>query len=418
MLKTLTVGIDVGHDQHAVCLLDAEGRPQGKVFRIDNNRPGVQDLERRLALATQDYDQVLIGMEATGIYWWHLYRQLLRAGQDATPPRRVVVFNPKVTRGFRRAYIAMEKTDPQDAFLIAERLRFGHLPTAPPPDPRYFPLQRLTRYRFHLMHTVVRTKTHALMLLFLAASDYERLMPFNDPFGATSVAVLTAYHSLDELGQAPLDELAALLATHSRGRLSAPEALAQQLHDLASSSFSLDEEAVEPLHFLLSSTLAHIRFLTQALRSLDQRIAKELERFPNTLLSVPGIGPVYAAGLIAEVGDIRRFAGDDGLARYAGLWWPRHQSGNFDAEDRALSKAGNTYLRYYLCEAANSLRVHNESYRRFYDRKYKESPKHAHKRACVLTARKLVRLVHALLRSNQLYTGDGAVSPTKSPRQR
>ena len=113
---------------------------------------------------------------------------------------------------------------------------------------------------------------------------------------------------------------------------------------------------------------------------------------------------------------IDRFDNDSALAKYAGLWWPRQQSGKFEAEDRSLSKAGNDYLRYYLCEAANSLRGHNEEYRQYYERKYKETPKHPHKRATVLTARKLVRLVDALLRKNQLYQNPAAVSCIKSQR--
>ncbi len=40
---------------------------------------------------------------------------------------------------------------------------------------------------------------------------------------------------------------------------------------------------------------------------------------------------------------------------------------------------------------------------RFYDLKYRETPKTPHKRALALTARKLVRLVFALLRDNRLY---------------
>jgi hypothetical protein len=312
----------------------------------------------------------------------------------------------------------MDKTDPDDALLIAERLRFGRLPAGSPPDPRYFPLQRLTRYRFHLVQTLVRAKAHALTLLFLAASEYDRLEPFADPFGATSLAVLTEFQGLDELAALPLEDLVAFIDTQGRHRFEDPGQPARVLRQVAADSFRLDEEAVEPIHFALTHALAHIRFLGQQLKPLDRRIAQELARFPNTLLSVPGIGPVYAAGLVAEIGDIARFPNDDALAKYAGLWWPRRQSGEFEAADRPLSKAGNAYLRYYLCEAANSLRVHNEEYRRFYERKYKETPRHPHKRATVLTARKLVRLVHALLRTNQLYAQPTALSPQKPPRRR
>src|SRR5262249_27243373 len=150
------------------------------------------------------------------------------------------------------------------------RLRFGHLPDYPPPDPRYFPLQRLTRYRFHLIHTLVRAKANALTLLFLAASEHTRVEPFADPFGATSVAVLTEYRSLDDLAATSLEELTAFVAHHGRNRFPDPQAPARLLQQIAADSFRLDPEAVEPVHFVLASALAHIQFLTQQLKPLDR----------------------------------------------------------------------------------------------------------------------------------------------------
>jgi hypothetical protein len=70
-----------------------------------------------------------------------------------------------------------------------------------------------------------------------------------------------------------------------------------------------------------------------------------------------------------------------------------------------MSKAGNRYLRYYLGEAANSMRKHNVEYGTYYRKKYNEVPKHQHKRALALTSRKFVRLVYGLLARNQLYSG-------------
>ena len=81
----------------------------------------------------------------------------------------------------------------------------------------------------------------------------------------------------------------------------------------------------------------------------------------------------------------------------------RYQSRSFQAEEHSMTKTGNKYLRYYLVEAASSFRVHNEEYKRFYQRKYNEVPKHQHKRALVLTAPKFVRLVHSMLRSSQSF---------------
>ena len=52
---------------------------------------------------------------------------------------------------------------------------------------------------------------------------------------------------------------------------------------------------------------------------------------------------------------------------------------------------------------SNTLRQFNLEYKAFYWRKHSEVSKYRHKRALALTARKLVRLVHALLTKNVLY---------------
>ncbi|WP_154641772.1 transposase, partial [Enterococcus faecium] len=117
-----------------------------------------------------------------------------------------------------------------------------------------------------------------------------------------------------------------------------------------------------------------------------------------------GVGKVYAAGLIAEIGQIERFEDQTKLAKYAGLSWKVNQSGNYQSQNTPLTKQGNRYFRYYLVEAANSVKNYLPEYKAFYQSKYKEVPKHQHKRALVLTARKFTRLVDTLLRKHQLYT--------------
>ena len=122
-----------------------------------------------------------------------------------------------------------------------------------------------------------------------------------------------------------------------------------------------------------------------------------------SLTSIPGIGKVYSAGIIAEIGDVNRFPSQASIAKYAGLVWTQHQPGNFEAQHTRLIKSGNRYLRYYLLEAANSVRRCDSEFRRYYDLKHKEVNQFQHKRALALTARKLVRLVFRLLKDNRLY---------------
>lgn len=106
---------------------------------------------------------------------------------------------------------------------------------------------------------------------------------------------------------------------------------------------------------------------------------------------------------MAEIGDVERFKDETALAKYAGLTWTKHQSGKFEADNSRLIQGGNKYLRYYFCQAANKVRLHDPDYSSFYQSKLRETKKSPHKRALVLTARKLVRLVYALLRDQRLY---------------
>jgi transposase len=399
------VGLDVSQDDASVCFLLADGSEPVPRWTTPNTQPGADTLAARLAeLAHLHHvDHLRIGMEATGLLWWHLACALKDAAVLAPFAPRIYALNPHLIKTFRANYGAVPKTDHMDAFLIAERIRFGRqLPSPFQLDARYAPLQRLTRFRCHLAQNLAREKSYFLSFLFLTFSTYGQIAPFGDPFGATSSAVLDEF-TTEELAQQTVEDLAAYLQAKGRGRFAEPDALAATLQRAARDSYRLDKVLQEPLRLVLGTTLATIRSLQLQLKTLDKTIAQELAAIPQTLASVPGLGPVWTAGLIAELGDITRFDDEAAIAQYAGLTWERSESGQFQAEDTELTKRGNSYLRYYLVEAANSVRIHCPEYAQYYAAKYAETPKHAHQRALVLTARKLVRLIDVLLREGKRY---------------
>ncbi|MGN4053269.1 transposase [Enterococcus faecium] len=104
------------------------------------------------------------------------------------------------------------------------------------------------------------------------------------------------------------------------------------------------------------------------------------------------------------MGQIERFEDQTKLAKYAGLSWKGEPIWKSSVENRPLTKQGNRYFRYYLVELLTLQKIILPEYKAFYQSKYKEVPKHQHKRALVLTARKFTRLVDTLLRKHQLYT--------------
>jgi len=139
----LYVGIDVGKFFHVACFLD-EGGNQIELLKFGNSHQGFSELEKLIkGFSTLD-DELILGMEATGHYWFPLYEFLI------DKEYQVKVFNPLKVNRFRDFYIQPVKTDVKDAFVIANILRYGKVkPTilAPPDVQR---LQRLVRYRRYL----------------------------------------------------------------------------------------------------------------------------------------------------------------------------------------------------------------------------------------------------------------------------
>jgi transposase len=407
MPNPLLVGVDVHPQTNTVCLMDVAGQLLGPRRTIDNNRPGADVLVHQLAqkMAQGDFDAIQIAAEATGWYWWQFFQTLARDPTLQHWPLQLYPLNPRLTANFAKTYVDRDHTDTSDAFVIADRLRMGR--DLPPPyhlDARYLAVRLLTRYRFHLIHTLAREKAYALSILYLKASEYGRLKPFGNLFGAASRAVLQEFASLEAIAEMPFDELVEWLDVRGKRRFADPQANARTLQQVAHDSYSLPDALCRPVDQTLTWSLQHVTFLEGQIKRLDTAIAEQMADIPHTLESIPGIGPVFAGGIVAEVGEIARFDYDQAkVAKFAGFKWKKHQSGDFTAEETRLTRTGNRYLRYYFCEAANAVRMHDREYAAYYERKYREVRQHQHKRAVVLTARKLVRLVVRLLTTREPY---------------
>jgi transposase len=404
MSDILNVGVDISLRSASVSFQDQDGTFLGKTFQVGNNPSGFETLEQKIRALTSslEFKEIRIGLEATGLYGFHLSDYFSRTSLGCVT--RIFLVNAKYISRFKKAFPEKEKTDLVDAQVITEYLRFGKLPVEYRPEALHLPIQRLVRYRYRLVKTLEREKKFFLSNLFLLFPGWVQERPIKG-FGASSMAVLNEL-SLDEIAAMPLEDLALFVAKAGKNRSPDPQALAEKIQQAARESHRIRPQLAGCCKFVLASTTRTIAALNKSLKEVNQAIAEEGGGFLNPLLSVKGIGPVYAAGILACIGDVKRFASDDKLAKMAGLAWKRNQSGEFEAAEKRLVRECDKYLRYYLVETANSLRVHNEEYRLYYQKKYQEVTCHQHKRALVLSARKLVRLVFALLTKNRLYVPD------------
>ena len=424
-MNRLQVGIDFSQKKADLCLLFPDGQPLEPHVSFANSCSGYSSAKQLLidTLDTYAFDGVDVSGEATGYLWLPFFLQLATDPDLTLRDTNLFLLNPRWVKWFKKCFAEDHKCDEKDPFYIAERTRTRRPDVAwSPPD--CLPLRFYTRLRFHIVQNLAREKCYFSAFLFLKASSYRCIKPFSDVFGVTSRLILTQQPTLDELADLPVEVLASQLYELSGHHLRDSLNNARKLQRVAKESFRLDQPLVLPVQRILDLTLDHIRFLEAQLEQADHWIATELENYPviAQLATIPGVGPVFSSGLGAEIGGIQRFLqghkwdkkrkryrprnlrdAEDAVAKIAGLWWPRADSGDFEAQDRHMAKSGNRYLRYYIIQAGNLMRLHIPEYAKFYARKYKEASKHHHKRALVLTARKSVGLVVGLLHRDEPY---------------
>lgn len=404
-MNPLYVGIDVSSRNNVVYLMKPDGS-KIKNFSVPNSIDGSRKLVKEIlsALTSFALTDVTIGLEATSVYGDNLVCFLREDGSLAPYNRKIHVLNPKQVNKFKESYNDLPKNDFVDSFVIADCLRFGRInKEVYLDDYRYKALQNLTRARFVAVQNLTREKQRFMNVLFKKYSSLAQEKVFSDTFSTTALAVYEEFDSADALAYMDLHELTAFLQKKGKNHFSNPEEVAKAIQKAARSSYRLPKTVNDSVNQVLSISISSIKALETQIKEFDKAIADQMELIPNTLISVKGIGPVYSAGIIAEIGDINRFPNQAKLAKYAGLAWKQRQSGDFDAQNRHLIQTGNRFLKYYLCEAAMSLVKCDAEYSRFYHLKYKEVNKYQHKRALALTARKLVRLVYRLLKDNRLY---------------
>lgn len=416
-LSTLFVGIDIASRTNVVSAINFNQDYLIKWKSFPNTQSGTEDLATAIVDVLSEHHEfksVIIAMESTSFYGVHVANYLSTC--DLLLPFCVKVYclNPKDVKNYKKSFTDLPKNDNIDSFVIADFARVGRITIQPWRGSQYLALQRLTRHRMHIAECIAREKSYALNNIFLKFSEFALLSkdehPFSDKYGATAEGILTEFMTNDDLVNTPLEDLVDFIYSKSHGRIAEPAQVADIIRTAARNSYRLDQCLYEPLTISIASSFNCITAYEKELKAIDKAIEKTARGLnPNEyqiLRSVPGIGIVYAAGILAEIGTIKCFPNHSKLAKYAGIVWNEHDSGEFHSEDNRMSKVGNRYLRYYMIEAAGSVARHETTFALFYKKKFEEVRTHQHKRALALTSRKLIRLLFGLLDKGTLYSPD------------
>jgi transposase len=161
LASTLYLGTDISEKANRTRFYDHRGAEIGGRVESANDLPGAHELASKALPRAERIGakEILWGLEATNLFWWHLATFLTTHPQLLASGLRCYAFNPRQVKKFKESYPDIGKDDWTDAMVIADRLRFGRLPAECYLDERYQPLQRLTRYRRHLVTQLVRERT-------------------------------------------------------------------------------------------------------------------------------------------------------------------------------------------------------------------------------------------------------------------
>lgn len=383
------VGIDIGKNHHEASIVSPEGKQIGRSLRFATTHKGADSL-MSFIFKNIGNSPCVFGMEATGHYWYPIYSFIKAKGYT------IYVINPIQSDSLRKMYIRQTKNDSIDSFLIAEVIRFGQFGTTSMADENILAMRQLCRYRDSVISSRTEIKLRIGTIMEQIFPEYEK--QFSSLWVSTSMGILEKYLTPDNIENAPIDELFEIIKDKSHNRLTRAKAIS--IKEAAADTFGI-KIAQDAFSFQLKQLIDRMNFLDKQIEALDCQILEYYEKFDCYLHTIPGIGMIAAATILAEIGDINRFKSSSALVAFAGIDPTVRQSGEFSSTHNHMSKRGSPYLRHAIFLAATTCSFHNSPLNAYYKKK-REQGKH-HLTATGAVARKLTTVIYAVLRDGKPY---------------
>ena len=386
---TLIVTIDIGLEMNRGYCTTTDGRDI-KPFRFDNTRAGLDRLWSMIVVNKNRFrcDEVIVGYESTGPYGEPIGHYLSKK------PVTVVQVNPMHTKRVKEINDNSPlKTDDKDPRVLADIILLGHSLSVVIPEGDAAYLRRLNNSRERHVGEQTALLNQIQQLVFLLFPEFRKVI--KDMKCKTAFYILNKYLTPDIIGGLKKEELGEEIRKRSRGKFR--ESHAEMLINLAKDTIGIREGAAG-----LSMDIRHILIQLELVNRLIAEIEGEMEitlgRIPysSKLLSIKGLGTVTVAGLIGEVGDFKKFRTQPEIMKLAGLDLYEISSGKWKGRRSLLRKI----LYYAAMQTIRKNGIMHEYYTRLTGRGMKSMM------ALVAVSRKLLRIIHAILRDEGEYIVD------------
>jgi transposase len=400
--KYLLVGVDVAKNNHHAFFGTPNGRTLRKNMVFDNSTKGFESL-RSLARDLQNQHglvEVVYGLEPTASYHKPLAEFLIRQDEHV-----VYVSNVAVAKNRAMLDGRWDKNDKKDAANVADLVGQGRCLYYDVPEESLRELRSLIAFRSRL-----KKEEHALRMR-LRNNVFAQYFPELDKLyiraGQSDDLVLSiAQHCLDPREIAGMEFEAFLkLITPRKIRIEQERRLRELWEVAKESAGCLVHDAARWEAQSLVSKLKAVRETVKGNEKLMEKVAQQFPEY-ESLLSIPGFGPIVSAMVLAAIGNAFRFENRKQILRLAGLDLSAERSGkNSDSAKPVISKQGKAALRYALVQAAMVASSLNPDIRSYYSKllKGRELERGIKLKMKVKLAAKLLVVAWTLMKSREQF---------------
>lgn len=394
---TLVVGVDISSETHYARAFDWRGLELSKVCKFESACYGFENFSEWLAelCKTNQKDNIIIGAEPTGHYWFTLAEYLKEHNI------KFVFVNPmhvKRTKEFDDNHPS--KNDRKDPKVIAKLVIEGRYLIPYIPEDIYAELRVMNESRMRINKELVALKNRVKRWFAIYFPEYKNV------FGSWECD-----SSIEVLKNIPLPADAVNMGADAINQLWRAKKIravgikrARLLIEEAEKSVGVKQgtnAARNEISMLVEDFLKK--------KEQEQRVIEILEtlciQVPNAdkLLNIKGIGILTVASFFGEVGDIRRFESPKQIQKLAGLAITECSSGKQKGQS-CISRRGRKLLRYTLFQAVMSMIMHLPEFKelhRYYTTRTKNPLKG--KQSKVALCCKVIRIFYALLTKGVEY---------------
>ncbi|WP_127610831.1 IS110 family transposase [Paenibacillus validus] len=405
--STLVVGADIAKKVHVARAVDFRGIELGKDCTFHNDQNGLAKLVTWMKELEQAHGKtdIVFGIEPTGHYWFPLAAYLQEQNIQ------IVVVNPHhVNKTKELEDNSQTKSDYKDAKVIADLIRNGKYSEPKLPTKEYAELRILMNLREKVSASLTQVKGRI-------SNWFDRFFPeyanvFKQWEGKASLMTMRAFPMPSDIVSKGARDVLAHWKTEVKRGVGIKRA--EKLVAAATVSIGLTEGCMAA-RMELSTLLGQYDLFSKQLEEIMTKVLEILENIPGAayMLSVPGIGAITVAGLLAEVGDLNNYDHGQQIIRLAGLNLKENSSGKRKGKT-GISKRGRSRLRALLFRAVMPMVAKNEAFKALHKHYTTRSQNPLKKKQSLIAlCGKLIRVLHTLGTKQREYNAIDVIGPAR-----